>query len=99
MSVSMTVPQMKRRECTVDGETVRLTPKMERVVSLLLMRRGHIVPCSDLIEYVYPDPETQPETAWNCIMVGICHADRTLKRHVRTIFGQGLIIERPRVSQ
>lgn len=96
--VSMTIPQMKRCECTVDGATVRLTPKMERVVSLLLLRPGHIIPYREVIEYVYPDCETEPDTAWNCIMQFICRADRSLKQRIRAVPRRGLIMEWPRAA-
>jgi DNA-binding response OmpR family regulator len=91
----MTVPQMRRNECTVDGEVVRLRPTMARVVACLLMRRGQIVPYDDLVECAYPDADTQPLTARQTLKVMTSQHRSLIGEYVRTVWGRGMIVDLP----
>jgi hypothetical protein len=58
----MTYPQALRREVTVDGLTYRLSPMCHRLLLILLLRGpNRVTTNADLIEALWPDPDTQPE--------------------------------------
>lgn len=63
MLCSMTWPQYLRQECRHNGRLVRLSYYECELVSLLLMRRGQIVPRGETIEALYPDPDLEPDYA------------------------------------
>lgn len=67
MTISMTMPQYRRRECTYRGQTVKLTPTETEIVSTLLVLRGRHVPFNDLIEILWPNPDEEPDYAYNTI--------------------------------
>jgi DNA-binding response OmpR family regulator len=70
MIVSMTVPQMRRHECTIDGTVVRLPPQVADLLALLLMRSpDDIVDRATIIEAIWPNPDLQPLTATIAIRV------------------------------
>ena len=54
----MTWPQYLRRECNV---TARLSRREAELLATLLMRHPGPVSTSDLIEALYPDPDSEPE--------------------------------------
>jgi DNA-binding winged helix-turn-helix (wHTH) protein len=61
--ISMTWPQYKRGECVVSGFTVRLSPMETEVLLCLLLRHPAPSSADQLIEFVYPDPDNEPEDA------------------------------------
>lgn len=61
MTISMTMPQARRRRCTVDGAEVRLSPTQARILEHLLIMRGRPVSVTDMIEVAYPDPDDSPD--------------------------------------
>ena len=94
MGVAMTVPQMRRRECSVDGKRWRLAPGVHRLLVILMLADPDlVVSYEDLVEMMWPDPDTQPLTA-----VMVIHAYmQTLRRvgvTIETERGRGLRIAR-----
>jgi hypothetical protein len=57
----MTWPGYLRHEVIVDGVIHRLTPKLAELAFLLLVRRGHFVPMNDIVEFLWPDPDLEPD--------------------------------------
>lgn len=64
--ISMTWPEYLRGECTLK---VRLTPRENELLSCLLMRHPEAVPVRDLVEAIYPDAETEPDTSEDQIRI------------------------------
>jgi DNA-binding response OmpR family regulator len=68
--VSMTLPQAKRREATIDGRRVRLRPGGHRLLKLLLLSNPQrFISPQSLVETMWPNPDTQPLTATNIVRV------------------------------
>jgi DNA-binding winged helix-turn-helix (wHTH) protein len=62
--ISMTIPQYCRHECTINGFAVKLRPQAAEVLSILLVSDpNEFVAQSELIEFVWPDPDSQPDYA------------------------------------
>lgn len=72
----MTWPQYLRRECSWHGRTVSLGRVQVRLVLCLLLNRGRPVSLQRMIEFCYPNPDLEPESAENCIV----QIARTLRR-------------------
>jgi DNA-binding winged helix-turn-helix (wHTH) protein len=91
MLISMTVPEALRGDCMVNGNRVHLTPTEHRLVSLLLLTPpGHVVETYDIIEHVWPNPDTQPETATKIISVLKYKLKSAKGIDVKTCWGRGL---------
>lgn len=70
MSVSMTVPQLRRHECRIGGLTVRLQPALADFLALLLVSHpNRCLSRRELIEAMWPDAEREPETALEIVRV------------------------------
>ena len=71
--ISMTVPQYRRRECTINGEVVRLRWSYRRdvLVALLLSHPDYYVSRAELIASVFSEPDLQPDYAADVIRQGI----------------------------
>jgi DNA-binding response OmpR family regulator len=68
--VSMTLPQLHRRECTVDGQVVRLTPSMAELLSLLLVSHpSDFVDWAAIGDALWPGMTRQPDLWRNVIKV------------------------------
>ena len=63
----MTAPQSRRRQISVDGRIIRLTPSESRLAELLVLNSGRTVRWPDIIEYVWPDPDRQPLDTKGCL--------------------------------
>ena len=66
--ISMTWPQYERKDCSFRGQVIRLTTTECEIVSTLLMRRGQAVPYEDIIGALWPNPDLEPDYAYNIIM-------------------------------
>jgi DNA-binding winged helix-turn-helix (wHTH) protein len=90
MQLSMTIPEALRGEVMVDGNRVHLTPTEMRLVSLLLVTPpDSVIETYDLIEALWPNPDTQPETAPKIISVmryKLVHKGI----RIRTCWGRGM---------
>lgn len=70
--VSMTLPQYRRHECTIDGHSLRLMRHEAEGLALLLAAspdRG--LTRHEIAEAVWPDRRTRPISAVNCVSVHI----------------------------
>lgn len=84
MSVSMTWTQYRYQVCRVDGKYVELGPVAHELVTrLLLAPPGHYVPSDEIVNWLWPNPDDEPETAYN-ILRTMCW--RLAKQH-------GIVIE------
>lgn len=62
--ISMTLPQYRRHECTVDGRRIRLwSTWTEGLAVLLVSDPSGFVSRSTLIEAMWPDPDMEPDYA------------------------------------
>jgi hypothetical protein len=75
MSVSMTWPQYKRREATIDGWTVKLSNLQCNILFILLVRR-QFVKITDIADFVYPS--VMPLNAHQAISITIANLRRRL---------------------
>jgi hypothetical protein len=72
MAVTMSWAQYQMCYCRVDGKLTKLTPKQADVLfRLLVAPPGHQVSPQDLLEFVYPDPDLEPDYAENCLVIFI----------------------------
>jgi DNA-binding response OmpR family regulator len=69
--IQMTAPQYRRRECTIDGRTLKLkgTCYIELVALLLVSHPDRFVPLDELIEATWPDPDFEPDFAVSVLSV------------------------------
>lgn len=63
----MTWPMYLRRRVEVDGREIRLTSFEAEVALLLLLRRT--VPMAEMIEWLWPEPDLEPDWAVSTILV------------------------------
>jgi DNA-binding response OmpR family regulator len=84
--VSMTWMQYRHLGiCSVHGTLVALTRQESEIVSILLMAKPNsLITHSEMIERVWPDPDTQPDTAKLVLKV--------YYNFLRKKLGQGIII-------
>lgn len=84
--ISMTWPQYLRRECRV---TAKLSPQENEVLSTLLARHPQPVTTGDLVEALWPDPDSEPRLPENRIGTLIASIRRKIGRdHIKSD-GQG----------
>ena len=81
--------------CSYRGRLVQLTRMEAEIVATLLIRRGRRMTIPEIIEAVYPDPDREPDTAYNCVAVLLSRVRRKMPGLVETIGCQGYVIERP----
>ncbi len=61
---SMTLPQARRSEATINGHRVHIPPGGHRLLKLLLLSNPQrFISPQNLVEAMWPNPETQPLTA------------------------------------
>ena len=65
--LSMTYPQLLRNEVTYCGEALVFPRHQALFLSLLLLRPNEVIPYSDFIEYIWPDPDLEPMYVLNMI--------------------------------
>lgn len=72
--ISMTMPEYRRGYCRLDGNLIRLnaagsTQRINRamveVLSVLLIRHPHPASAAEIIQFLWPDPDLEPEYAAN----------------------------------
>lgn len=69
--VSMTLPQLRRHECTIDGRVVKLRHTLAELLALLLVSGPKFLSRDDLIEALWPNPDFEPEWAETIIHLRI----------------------------
>jgi DNA-binding response OmpR family regulator len=65
MTIKMTWPQYKRQECQLGGFVILLSPQETELLFLLLVRYPTPIMVSEIIEWVWPHPDFEPNTAEN----------------------------------
>lgn len=90
--VSMTMPQYRRGECSVNGRPRHLNRQCTELLALLLVSPpNRVVPYDVAVEGVWPDPDSQALTA-----VDVLHVIVTTLRHrgvrIDTEWGRGFVI-------
>lgn len=88
----MTWPQYLRRECTFNGDVIKLGRVQTEILSTLLMRSPAPVSASDLIEAVYPNPDKEPDWADSCIKVLVHRVRKKLPGVIEVRYGMGYTI-------
>src|SRR5688572_11456122 len=73
--ISMTLPQYRRGECTIDGHVVRMRRTCTELLAVLLVA-DRFLSHSELTEAVWPDPDFEPEFARNTIEQSILRLRR-----------------------
>jgi DNA-binding response OmpR family regulator len=86
MSVSMTWPQYKRREATIDGWTVKLSGLQCNILFILLVRR-QFVKITDIADFVYP--AVAPINSHQAISITIATLRRKLGVGIENRYGWG----------
>jgi DNA-binding response OmpR family regulator len=88
----MTLPQLRRREASVDGRVMRLRPMETALVSTLLASSPYRPLDYDaLIEAMWPNPDTQALTAHNVLHVMVVRLRRR-GIEIQTWWGRGFVI-------
>lgn len=79
----MTVPQYRRRECSIDGRTVHLCPAMCELLSVMLVSGpDRFLGSSVLIEALWPNPDLEPD-----------YAESMIWRYILRLRREGVVIE------
>lgn len=84
--VSLSWPDYLRRTLVVDGVPHKLTPKLIELALLLIVRRGCFVPIPDVIEFLWPDPDDEPDFSEDVI--------RTYVSRLRKVLPPGAVVAR-----
>jgi len=93
--ITMTWPDYRRRQCRVDGWPVSLSPAMTEILSMLLMRRGQVVSTGEIIDALWPDPDTSPDDGISVLKVQICKLRQRIGGVIATRPQHGYIIDLP----
>lgn len=95
----MTWPQYLRCCCIADGREVKLEPLEAELLVVLMMRAPHPVGVWELVECIYPDPDTQVISASNLVRVKVCDLRRKLgPEAIRTELGRGYLFAPPELA-
>ncbi len=90
-TLSMTWPQYLRNECVIGNRLTKLSPRVMKLFLLLLLRRGMITSRTEAIEWMWPDPDYEPERAQT--VVAMCITDlRKVGVPIRLSYGRGFEI-------
>jgi hypothetical protein len=91
--ISMTFPQSLRNECTLGGKVLKLGPVQARVIEILLLTTpGHVISNAEMIEYLWPNPDEQPDTATKVVDQTFHRLRRKGIRIVYNGYGKGSYI-------
>ena len=86
--ITMTLPQSRRREVVVHGQVIKLSGQVHALVELLVLRSRCIVPVETIIEYIWPNPDFEPDWAATIVSVLLCRA-RQCGVPLETHYGRG----------
>lgn len=90
--ISMTMPQSYRGEVSIHGKIVRLNPCEHRLVELLLIKGQRISSRVECIEYIWVDPDREPNNAYAIVSKYIgCLRYRGIR--ITTTFGWGYSLD------
>lgn len=91
--ISMTIPQLRRLQCTFYGRTVQLSYNEAELLAVLLIRRGRPTSFNNLVGLIYPDPDDEPDWSVNCVRVTLHRMRKKLPGLVATRKNFGPMIE------
>lgn len=97
--IGMTWPQYLRHSCSIDGREVRMTPREAELCLLFMLRRGRPMTKPEIIEWLWPDPDDEPDWANNVINVFVRRLRKAgvpIDREAGRNAGRGCFIERPK---
>lgn len=87
VQLSMTWPQYLRKECTFNGEVVKLGYRSVEIVALLLMRYPYPTDIETILSVLYPNWDDEPPT----VRIMLNHHRRKLNKKlggiIKTIHG------------
>jgi hypothetical protein len=87
--IAMTLPQLRRHQCSVDGRTVQLTPAQANLVALLLVSHPDCwVDRETVVAALWPNPDRMPDRHYDVLKVHVCHVRRA-GIPVEARFGRG----------
>lgn len=94
--IKMTWPMYLRRECAVGERSIHLAPREAELLLLLLLRPGY-VSLGELVEWIWPNPDDEPEWPEDCLKAQL----HRLRMKIGSAlcppawgYGRGYIIER-----
>jgi len=87
--ISMTLPQSHRGEVQIGESVVYLPPAIHRLAEYFLMQQpDRLISRAELIELLWPDPDTEPDRACSTVGVYICRL-RRIGFEIRNEHGRG----------
>ena len=88
--ISMTLPQLHRHQCSIDGRVVQLRQTLAEMLAILLVAGpDKFISSSDLIEATWPDPDFAETILWRRI-----HELRQAGVHIENRYYYGYRIPR-----
>jgi DNA-binding response OmpR family regulator len=82
--ISMTWPQYQRRECTIKGKVIFLTPIQCKIIFIMLVNRGKSISLTNMITYIWPDPDKEPNYPENNFYVHMTYLKRVIGNDIIT---------------
>jgi DNA-binding response OmpR family regulator len=76
--ITMTWPQYRRSQCSIGDWTVDLSPIEAELLSTLLLRYPNPVTINELVDIVYPDPDSEPDYPEGQIVQRMMHLARKI---------------------
>jgi DNA-binding response OmpR family regulator len=93
-AIRMTWPMYLRRQCAVGERLIHLSPREAELLCCLLMRSGY-VSLGDLIEFVWPNPDDEPDWPESSLLVLLHRLRKKLGSSIMPCaYGRGYIIEK-----
>ena len=98
LTVKMTWHDYLARTVHISGTPYNLTGREADILAVLLMRRGHAVPMADIISFIWPNPDDEPEWAESSLITILCRLRGRIPPIIHTHWGRGFLIHLPRPS-
>lgn len=57
---------------------IHISPQCAKVLIACMARFPHPISRDELVEFLWPNPEYEPENAWDIIKVQVCHLRKTI---------------------
>lgn len=70
--ISMTWPQYLRAECSFRGQVIKLGRGIQTEILLYLLITRRLISKQELLEFIYPDPDFEPDYAAENIKKNMC---------------------------
>lgn len=66
--ISMTWPQYRRRQCAIGEFVIQLSRIETELLFALLVRYPQPITLGELVEFIYPNPDMEPEAAETAVV-------------------------------